>query len=47
MWDHERQPVFLLSKAYSRDPVENFTRDRTVSHVPRHRCLIPVTGIIL
>ena len=39
--DQERQPVFWLSEAYSRDPVENSTWDITVCHVPRHRCLTP------
>lgn len=41
LWDRERQPVFWLSNTYSRDPVENSTRDGTVSQVPRHRCLTP------
>jgi hypothetical protein len=38
-WDLERQPVFWLSEAYSRDLVENSTREGTVSHVPKHRPL--------
>ena len=33
--------LFWLSEACSRDPVENSTRDGTVSHVPRDRCLTP------
>ena len=33
--------LFWLSEACSRDPVENSTRDGTVSHIPRDRCLTP------
>jgi hypothetical protein len=34
MLDHERQSVFWLRKAYSRDLVENSTRDRTSAMPP-------------
>jgi hypothetical protein len=33
--------LLWLNKACSGDPVENSTRDRKVSHVPRDRCLTP------
>ena len=33
--------LFWLNGACSSDPVENSTRDRKVSHVPRVRCLTP------
>ena len=41
VWDREKQSVFWLSKTYSGDLVENSTRDRTVSHIPRHRRMTP------
>jgi hypothetical protein len=40
MWDDERQSVLCLSEAYSRDTVENSTRDETVSHITDIRRLI-------
>jgi hypothetical protein len=33
--------LFGLNEACSGDPVENSTRDGTVSHVTRDKCLIP------
>ena len=33
--------MFWLNEACSSDPVENSTRDRTASHIPRDRCLTP------
>jgi hypothetical protein len=40
MLDGERQSVFWLSEAYLRDPVENSTRDRTVTHTLPHTRLL-------
>jgi hypothetical protein len=33
--------LFWLNEACSGDPIENSIRDRTVSHIPRDRCLTP------
>ena len=33
--------LFWLNEACSGDPVENSTRDRTISYAPRHKCLTP------
>lgn len=34
VWDQKRQSVFWSSEVYSGDPVENPTRDGTVSYTP-------------
>lgn len=47
VWEHERQPVFWLSEAYSKDPVENSTRDRkvrTLQGTEQLAMLFPDTG---
>ena len=36
-----RGSLFWLNEACSGNPVENSTRDRTASHIPRDRCLTP------